>query len=64
MILEDGPLVWDRLVALCRSHSFSGRQVHDANIVATMLAHNERRILTFNDADFRRFGELVEVIAP
>ena len=63
-VLEDGPFVWDRLVMLSRRYSFAGRQVHDANIVATMLAHGERRILTFNGADFRRFGRLVEVVAP
>jgi len=43
-VLEDGPLVWDRLVMLSRRYSFAGRQVHDANIVATMLAHGERRL--------------------
>ena len=63
-VLEDGPLVWDRLVMLSRRYSFAGRQVHDANIVATMLAHGERRLLTFNGADFRRFARLIEVIAP
>jgi len=63
-VLEDGPLVWDRLVMLSRRYSFAGRQVHDANIVATMLAHGERRLLTFNGADFRRFARLIEVVAP
>ena len=62
-VLEDGPLVWDRLIMLSRRYSFAGRQVHDANIVATMLAHGERRILTVNGADFRRFARLIEVVA-
>lgn len=63
-VLEDGPLVWDELMALSRRFVFGGKQVHDANIVATMLAHGEVRLLTFNAADFRRFGTLVEVVAP
>jgi len=63
-VLEDGPLVWDRLVMLSRRYSFAGRQVHDGNVVATMLAHGERRLLTFNGADFRRFARLIEVVAP
>lgn len=63
-VLDDDPSVWDQLVALSRDHSFAGRQVHDANIVATMLAHGERRILTFNDADFRRFADLIEILSP
>ena len=37
-----------------------GRQIHDANIVATMLAHGERRLLSFNGADFRRYGDRIE----
>ena len=63
-VLEDGPAVWDQLIELCRRYSFGGRQVHDANVVATMLAHGERRLLTFNEADFRRFAPLIEVVAP
>jgi predicted nucleic acid-binding protein len=63
-VLEDGQLVWDQLMDLSRLYSFGGRQVHDANVVATMLAHDERRLLTFNEADFRRFTPLIEVITP
>jgi hypothetical protein len=28
-----------------------------------MLAHGERRLLTFNGADFRRFARLIAVVA-
>lgn len=63
-VLEDGQAVWDELMGLARSFSFGGKQVHDANIVATMLAHGETRLLTFNAADFRRFVPLIEVVAP
>lgn len=63
-IVEDGPAVWDELLGLCRSFVFGGRQVHDANIVATMLAHSERRLLTFNIADFRRFAAVIDIIVP
>jgi predicted nucleic acid-binding protein len=63
-VLEDGPAVWDELMKLSRSFAFGGKQVHDANIVATMLAHGERRLLTFNEGDFRRFGSVIEVVAP
>ena len=61
-ILEDGPAVTDSLVALCREVLVGGRQIHDANIVATMLAHGERRLLTLNSADFRRFGDRIELV--
>ncbi len=49
---------------LTRAFAFGGKQVHDANIVATMLAHGETRLLTFNGGDFHRFDSLIEVVAP
>ena len=61
-ILEDGPVVTEYLVALCQEVPVGGRQIHDANIVATMLAYGERRLLTFNVADFRRFGDRIELM--
>src|SRR3954451_19023446 len=63
-VLEDIPLVWQHLVGLGKAYPFGERQVHDANIVATMLAYGERRLLTFNEADFRRFVPLIEIIVP
>ena len=62
-VLEDGPAVTDWLVLLCRQVSVGGKQIHDANIVATMLAHGERRLLTFNAADFRRYGDRIELVS-
>ena len=61
-ILEDGPAVTDWLVALFREVSVGGRQIHDANIVATMLAHGERRLMTFNASDFRRYRNRIELV--
>ena len=61
-ILEDGPLVTETLVGLCREVPVGGRQIHDANIVATMLARGEHRLLTFNVADFRRYGDRIELV--
>lgn len=63
-ILEDGPRVTAHLVVLCREVPVAGKQVHDANIVATMLAHGERRLLTFNIRDFRRFAAHIELVNP
>ncbi|MCY4414792.1 MAG: PIN domain-containing protein [Chloroflexi bacterium] len=62
-VLEDGPAVTELLVALCRSIAVGGKQIHDANIVATMLAHGERRLLTFNTADFRRYGDRIDLVS-
>ena len=62
-ILEDGPSVTATLIALCREIPTGGSQIHDANIVATMLAHGENRLMTFNVADFRRFSNLIEIVS-
>ena len=61
-VLEDGPCAARTLATLCRDVPVAGKQVHDANIVATMLAHGERRLLTFNGGDFRRYGERIELV--
>ena len=62
--LDDAPQVWAGLRALSKLAVFGGKQVHDANIVATMLAYGVRRLLTFNIRDFRRFEPLIEIIEP
>ncbi len=61
-VLEDGPAVTESLIALCREVAVGGNQILDANIAATMLAHRERRLLKFNIADFRRYGDLIELV--
>jgi predicted nucleic acid-binding protein len=60
-IAEGGPVVTANLVAILSSISVGGKQVHDANIVATMQAHGLRRLLTHNSADFVRFGALIQI---
>ena len=62
-VLEDGQAVTDMLATLCQDVRVAGKQVHDANIVATMLTHGERRLATFNPKDFRRYGQRVQVLA-
>lgn len=61
-ILEDGPVVTASLVALIRELPVGGSQIHDANIVATMLAHGERRLLTLNTSDFKRYGDRIVLV--
>jgi predicted nucleic acid-binding protein len=41
----------------------AGKQVHDANIVATMRAHNIPCLLTNNTDDFSRYSKLITVIS-
>jgi predicted nucleic acid-binding protein len=60
-VAEERPGVLDRLLDLLAVQRGGGRQVHDANIVATMLEHGIRRLLTFNTADFRRFAPIIDI---
>jgi predicted nucleic acid-binding protein len=43
------------MARLVLTHNVSGRQVHDAHLVAIMQAHSITSILTFNGADFKRY---------
>lgn len=61
-VAEDGPKILERLLALLAAVPTAGRQVHDANIVATMLAHGVTKLLTFNAGDFRRFVPAIELV--
>ncbi len=62
LVAEDGPAVTAQLLALLGSVPCLGKQVHDANIVATMLAHGIPRLLTHNVADFARFAGYITVL--
>ncbi len=61
-IAEDGPTVTENLLSLFKSIPVAGKQIHDANIVATALAYDIPSILTGNVADFDRFSNLIEII--
>ena len=51
---------WLRLVTKYR---VSGKNVHDARLVASMVVHGVEQILTFNGADFTRYAE-ISVLDP
>ena len=61
-IAEDGPIVMSKLLELINRFSVGGKQIHDANIVATMLAYDVPELLTHNTADFERFVSLIGVL--
>jgi len=61
-LAEDSSQVTERLLTLMETISIGGKQVHDANIVATMLVYGIPQLLTHNTADFARFSELITVL--
>jgi predicted nucleic acid-binding protein len=61
-VLADNPQVLDNLLTLMQQISIGGKQVHDANIVATMQAYKVQSLLTHNVADFTRFSHLIRIV--
>lgn len=60
-MLDEGAAVLEQLVGLVEQHQVRGKQVHDCNIVATMLVNGVQRLATRNAADFRRYAGLIEL---
>lgn len=57
----DTPVIFSEWEALIVKHQVMGKQVHDARLVAAMMAHKFTHLLTFNVDDFKRFSEIVVV---
>jgi len=58
-VLEGTRLVSEKLGELVQRFAVKGRQVHDANIAATILTNGLKDLLTQNVADFARFSPLL-----
>ncbi|HYX17677.1 MAG TPA: PIN domain-containing protein [Nostoc sp.] len=61
-VAEDNSQVTERLLRLMEEIPSGGKQVHDANIVATMLVYSIPQLLTHNISDFARFSGLITVL--
>lgn len=62
-VLEETEAVLGNLLVLIQEFGVRGKQVHDCNIIATMLAHGIPRLATRNARDFQRYSTLVQVDA-
>ena len=60
-VADDTSTVTEQLTKLMRDFKISGKQVHDANIVATILAYDVPSLLTHNIKDFKRFEKLIKI---
>ncbi|HJQ23758.1 MAG TPA: PIN domain-containing protein [Blastocatellia bacterium] len=61
LVLPDTPDIlteWEQLVIQNR---VSGKQAHDARIVAAMKVHSVTHLLTFNTDDFKRYADVTAV---
>nr|VFK15154.1 MAG: Predicted nucleic acid-binding protein, contains PIN domain [Candidatus Kentron sp. LFY] len=60
-VANDTAAVTSQLIELMEDFQIGGKQVHDANIIATMLAYDIPSLLTHNIKDFERFGEVIRI---
>ena len=58
-IADETAAVTEQLRRLITEVPVGGKQVHDANIVATMLAYDIPALLTHNTRDFERFAKWI-----
>lgn len=62
-VADETEQVTAHLFSLLERYPTRGKQVHDANVVATMLAYNIDRLLTLNMDDFQRFGDRIGLVS-
>jgi predicted nucleic acid-binding protein len=60
-LLPDIPTIYPAWKALVRDYGVRGVKVHDARLVAIMSVYAVGTILTFNVADFERYGDVSAV---
>jgi len=61
-VADETAAVTKQWIALLKQFPTGGKQVHDANIVATMLVNNIGTLLTNNISDMKRFESLITII--
>lgn len=59
---EDDAAVTAQHLEILEQVGVQGKQVHDANIVATMRRHGIRYLLTHNTVDFARYSPWITVL--
>ena len=62
-VLTETPAIYPVWETLVITHGVSGKQAHDARLVAAMKVHGLNSILTFNTGDFARYAG-IEVVHP
>ena len=61
-VLQEDHETRQRLLYLLTHTVIGGKQIHDANLIATALQNNIKSFCTHNVADFKRFDRLIKVI--
>jgi predicted nucleic acid-binding protein len=61
-IAEETSAVTDQLFRFVETIPMGGKQIYDANLVATMQVQGIKYLFTLNPSDFRRFSNTTEII--
>ncbi len=61
-VADDTAQVTAKRLELLLQNSVGGKQIHDANIVATLLTIGVHRLLTHNTKDFERFSQFIQIL--
>jgi predicted nucleic acid-binding protein len=62
-LLPDTPEIYSEWETLVVRHGVSGKNTHDARIVAAMIVHGMSDLLTFNTGDFKRYPG-INIVSP
>lgn len=62
-IADDTEAVTTVLMDLLKTHPTGGKQIHDANVVATMIAYEIDTLLTTNVKDMKRFADRITILS-
>lgn len=62
LVADEDAVTTAALRELLDTIPMGGKQIHDANIVATMLTNGITHLLTLNTVDFVRFSELITLV--
>jgi predicted nucleic acid-binding protein len=63
-VADETEAVTQQLITLLKAYPTGGKQIHDANIVATMLAYGIDTLLTLNVDDLKRFEGKITIVSP
>ena len=63
-VADENEKVTENLLQILETIPIGGKQIHDANIVATMQTYGAKRLLTLNIKDFTRFVPGIVLLAP
>ncbi|MCC9604851.1 PIN domain-containing protein [Blastopirellula sp. JC732] len=58
-LLRDERAIFEQWQQLVERYQVQGKNAHDARLVAAMLRHGVKHLLTLNPKDFQRYSEIV-----